>query len=535
MSKEYNNEFYKKHGAHVHADPSRFAKIAELCRGFVLDLACGTGTLADFYKGPYTGIDISDVAVEYAKKIRRKDAKFFVADCTATFKTKNVKYDTIVLAEFLEHIGDDKIVLENVKQLLKPDGRIIVSVPNANRVPDEDHKRTFTIPELRKRFRPLGQVKFYNWLGASHRVLMTIDIGQKSEDLLSLCIFAKNEGKGIETALLSCLDFVDDIVVAVDTKSSDETNEIAKMYADTCVPFVWENSFCKARNYVQSLAKSPWILALDGHEFVEQHDNIKQLLNTDKDSYFVKIVLENGFNFYFPRIVRKEIVWDQDVHNRPNVKKPAKLHNFIIKHDRTNLQSEKAIKERNEQRNKMVNGILKEQLKEDKHNARAWFYLGQQYHFNKDFRKAIKCYRKYIKNSKDPQERWLAYHYIATIYINEKKYLRCLWTCFKSNDELPGRWETYKMIGILYMLIQKYEPACEYFVASLEKPKTTYIYNPEPVDLSQIWDFLGMCLQKLGKDDEARRAWARAVELADKGEMKNKLKAKIEILKRMAK
>ena len=372
MDKNYYNEFFSKHDADVHSNPVRFAETAKLCIGSVLDVACGTGTLADFYNGDYTGCDFSEVAIETARKVRRLGAKFDVADFTLPFPVPEKFYDTIVLAEFLEHIEDDAVVFENITKILKPFGRIIISVPNCDRVPDESHVRTFSIPELRARFRPLGRVKFYNWAGASERVLMTIDVGQKNDDLLTLCIFAKNEEKGLETAVLSCIEFVDEICIIVDNKSTDKTFSLAKMYSDKLQGFVWQDSFCKARNEVQALATYPWVLALDGHEFVSNFSNIKDFLLTDSDSFLVKITLENNFSFMFPRILRKEILWDQDVHNRPLTKKSIPFDSFLIKHDRDNLQSKESTEARNVQRNKMVNDIMNEKLKKTK----VMFVLG---------------------------------------------------------------------------------------------------------------------------------------------------------------
>jgi len=533
MDKKYYNDFFNKFGPDVHSDPVRFSEIAKLCRGSVLDVACGTGTLADFYKGSYTGTDFSDVAIDSARNIRRKSAAFNVADFTQPFEGYIPPFETIVLAEFLEHIENDKIVFENVSKLLMHNGRIIISVPNCDRVPDESHVRTFSIPELRARFRPLGRVKFYNWAGASERVLMTIDVGQRNDDLLTLCIFAKNEEKGLETAVLSCIDFVDEIAIIVDSKSTDKTLSLAKMYADKWQGFDWQNSFCKARNEVQALATYPWILALDGHEFVSNSANIKDFLLTDKDSFLVKITLENNFSFLFPRVLRKEVLWDQDVHNRPLTKKSVSFDSFLIKHDRDNLQSKESTEARNVQRDKMVNDIMNEKLKKNKGDIRAWFYLGQQNHINKNFKKAIYCYKKYLKYSTNKQERWLAYYYIATLQLLMKKYLRCYFTLYKANSEIPDRWEVCKMLGVIHMMIGKFEKGAEFFVESLGISNGHFLYHPELRDDAQTWDFIGLCFQGMKKYDEARRAWKESLKLEKKTENRAILDSRLKILERM--
>jgi glycosyltransferase involved in cell wall biosynthesis len=67
--------------------------------------------------------------------------------------------------------------------------------------------------------------------------MMTCDLGEKNEDLLSLVMIAKDEEKGIENAILSCIEYVDNIVIAVDSRSTDKTLELANLYADTVKTF----------------------------------------------------------------------------------------------------------------------------------------------------------------------------------------------------------------------------------------------------------------------------------------------------------
>ena len=102
--KKYYDRFFANFGPDVHLDPVRFSKIAELCRGRVLDIGCGTGNLSDFYKGPYVGFDISEVAIKKAKTLRRKDAAFDAVDFTREIVQNSLKFDTFVMTEFLEHI-----------------------------------------------------------------------------------------------------------------------------------------------------------------------------------------------------------------------------------------------------------------------------------------------------------------------------------------------------------------------------------------------------------------------------------------------
>jgi len=70
--------FFSNSPLNIHDQPERHQTVEKLCRGVVLDIGCGTGSLSEYYKGEYIGFDISKVAIEKAKEGRRKDAKFFM-------------------------------------------------------------------------------------------------------------------------------------------------------------------------------------------------------------------------------------------------------------------------------------------------------------------------------------------------------------------------------------------------------------------------------------------------------------------------
>ena len=535
MSKKIYNDFFKKYGPNVHTDPIRFNAIAELCQGKVLDIGCGTGDLSDFYNGSYMGIDISDVAIDMAKKIRRETATFITDSAVRPWKDDDVRYDTIVMAEFLEHFKDDAIIFENIRKVSKPNSRLIIAVPNGDRVPDKDHVRQFTVPELRQRFKKLGKVRFHNYEGFKERILLTIDLNQENENLLSLVMPVKNEGKGLEKAILSCLNFVDNIVISVDTESEDNTLQIAKRYADTLKQYKWENSFSEARNFAQEGVETKWIFALDGHEYVEQYENIRGLLNKEQDGIFIKIILEGGFYFYYPRIIRSNIKWVKDVHNYPLCKKIGKYRKFIIMHDRAGGQSKKGSEKRAEQREKMVVGMLTQKIKENKKDCRSMFYLAQLYGSQDKIKEAIKYLRRYLKYSKNVQERWLAYYEIGKLHNRINKPKRALKFLKRAHQELPNRWEVEKRIGTTYMLIKKWEIAAEHLVNSFDINKADFMFNPEQRNNAQTWFFISQCFFALKKYEEAKIALKHAEKSQTDSKWGKLPKAQLKIIKELTK
>ena len=102
--KKFYDDFFSKYPVNVHDGPDRFKAVSALLSGDVLDVACGTGTLADYYSGKYTGVDISDVAIKKAYAVRRAGAKFLTLDFIKAKITESASFDSVYLGEFLEHI-----------------------------------------------------------------------------------------------------------------------------------------------------------------------------------------------------------------------------------------------------------------------------------------------------------------------------------------------------------------------------------------------------------------------------------------------
>jgi len=524
MNPKEQDDFYNQHGINIHTDPSRFSAIAEVCRGSVLDIACGTGDLADFYDGEYLGIDQSVVAIEMAESVPRENAKFLADDVLKLILANPIKQDTVVMAEFLEHIKEWEKYCQLMIGKMKSGARLVITVPNGDRVPDDDHVVEFTVPMMRKIFSSYGRVKFYNYDGFNARILMSLDVGEKIEKRLSLGMFCKNEALGLETAILSCINIVDD-------STTDDTLNIAKRYGEVARLFKWEDSFCKARNLVQSVVTRPWVLILDGHEFVKSSPHLYDMLKFDGDGLMIKVRLEDGFTFDFPRIIRKDVDWEFDVHNNAQCKKVKMYSNFLIQHDRENLQTKEAADMRVAQRTKMIEKVMFDTLKKDKKNSRSYFYLGELYFSLKKYKLARKFWKKYLKYGSNKQERWLVCFNIAAAYIQRGIFPLALHWLKKADKEMPNRWETKKARGLTYLFLYDYEKAVQFLIYSMEGPKEKVIYSPMAFDLFDTWDKVSTCFRRLNRHQECLVALKRALECAKTSELTDNIKQRIKITK----
>ena len=530
MNKNIYNEFYRKFGESIHLDPERFMEIANLCKGEVLDVGCGTGDLADFYDGFYAGIDISDVAIKMANTKERKNANFFCGDITKIKEDGDNKFDTIVLAEILEHLKDDKELFKNLEQWVKPNSRIIITVPNGDRIPIKEHVRDFTVPQLRKRFSEFGKVKFYRWRGFEKRILMTIDLGQKNDNMISLVMIAKNEAQGLENAILSTIDFVDNIVISIDCWSEDDTLKIAERYADTIKRHEWKDDFAKARNFAQEGVKTKWTLCIDGHEYIEKFDGLDEILKEDVEGLMVKVKMENTDAFWTNRIFRSFCKWKYPIHNSIVTKTIKKYKGFIVRHNLTKGQKIGSRIIRTKQRTEMMPRLLKKELKENKKSARAIFYLARWYFTQRKTKKALRMYKKYMKLGTIKGELWYCCWEMALCANALGKHLLALNILDRANTILPNRWEISRQKGLSYMCFESWKKAIIFLTDSFKINKEDFSHNPEKRDNSETWDLIGFCYFQLKEYQQAKIAWQESLR-TDKKKSRIKLnKRRIELI-----
>lgn len=99
----------------------------------VLDAGCGAGYVsADLEpRLKLTGVDIEREAVEFCKKHRR--GKFIQANLEDLPFEKN-SFDLIIFTNTIEHLENPHLALSQLKQVLKPGGKLFVTTENYNNI-----------------------------------------------------------------------------------------------------------------------------------------------------------------------------------------------------------------------------------------------------------------------------------------------------------------------------------------------------------------------------------------------------------------
>jgi SAM-dependent methyltransferase len=195
------------------------AALDRYCQGkTVLDFGSGVGSISLYLanKGQQvTGIELSEKAVAVAQQSAEKfgltkQVKFLRQDI---FKTGlKQKFDFVICSEVLEHLPDDAQALDKIHSLVKPTGRILVSVPSANAslikfgvIKNFDawsgHLRRYTIESLTKQLRGVGFKTIYS---------------KQNEGIIRDALFVFPRFGGQIVRLANRLAFISDLLTVVD-------------------------------------------------------------------------------------------------------------------------------------------------------------------------------------------------------------------------------------------------------------------------------------------------------------------------------
>jgi glycosyltransferase involved in cell wall biosynthesis len=350
---------------------------------------------------------------------------------------------------------------------------------------------------------------------------------------LALVMVVKNEEKGLEKAILSCKNFVNEIIIAVDSSSEDGTLEIAKKYATEYKIFEWDDDFSAARNFAHEGVKSDYILFLDGHEYVEKCENLQKYLSADFDGLLVSIKMETGAEFRSPRIYKNGCQFSGRVHEKVLCKKVMPFPYFIIQHNRISGQAKGAADIREQQRGDMMERIMALEAAQDNSNVRATFHLALYYHSIAKYKLAFMYEKLYLKYSKLPGERYYLLFHRSLVFLSLGKRFRAFWALSRAESEEPKRWETEKLRGMILFEAGKYEKALVSLVNSFNQNEKEYAYKPWPRDDAGTWNLIGECFFRRGVYAKACTAFEQASEQAE-GKQKYFFQQRAKLMEKIA-
>jgi glycosyltransferase involved in cell wall biosynthesis/2-polyprenyl-3-methyl-5-hydroxy-6-metoxy-1,4-benzoquinol methylase len=281
----------------------------------VLDYGCAHGHYTiPFAKAfsvcEFVGVDISDRAVNAARKWAERDkvenVTFVRGDQSVLAGGELGKFDVIVAGEVVEHVWDYNKLLNDLKELLRPGGCLIVTTPcgrwehsgtvafrtgrehlhHFERADIEDICRGHEVSVLHA---PAGHDRsgfsLGSWVWAVWPTqsipFWTVDYERKLAEYaprqtVAACLIVRDGEKTLRRCVESFVDWVDEIIISIDPATSDRTLEIcAHLVADfphrSIVYGIGEKSaqrdgFEEARNETIDKATADWIIWIDSDE-----------------------------------------------------------------------------------------------------------------------------------------------------------------------------------------------------------------------------------------------------------------------------
>jgi ubiquinone/menaquinone biosynthesis C-methylase UbiE len=127
----------------------------------ILDIGCGTGAMLDELApfGPVVGADFSPEALQFCVT-RGVGANLARAD-VRRLPFADASFDVVTAMDIVEHIDDDKAASCEIFRVLRPGGRLLVTVPAFSSLWSEHdealhHHRRYTVPRLKDLFQRVG-------------------------------------------------------------------------------------------------------------------------------------------------------------------------------------------------------------------------------------------------------------------------------------------------------------------------------------------------------------------------------------------
>ncbi|MCX2744803.1 class I SAM-dependent methyltransferase [Mangrovivirga sp. M17] len=111
-------------------------KFLNISDPILLDVGAGTGYFVNFCNKNGMQADGFEPDAD-ARKVAKNTHGFSLID---NWEKINKKYDVITMWHVLEHVPDLKIQLEKLKQILKPQGVLIIAVPNRESLDEKHYK-----------------------------------------------------------------------------------------------------------------------------------------------------------------------------------------------------------------------------------------------------------------------------------------------------------------------------------------------------------------------------------------------------------
>lgn len=356
-------------------------------------------------------------------------------------------------------------------------------------------------------------------------------------ETISACIIVKDGAETILRALESVKDQVDEIIIHIDTDTTDNTMEVVSEWGGSVCgdrhPYVmWQSylfdGFGDARNLVAQEATGNWILILDADEELAPGCDLHELIDEDHDivSFRVTSPVGNGGSVQpvSYRLYRKgKARYKRRVHNTLNFDGDCRFRTS----EATIIHTGYALSpEQMKAKYKRTEDLLGLQMQDDilDRDSLAYDYmcLVQTYRNQNRWRDVISAYHAafdILDTSDLVEQHTMCDAMIA--YMELKDHERAIGVGLELLEKYPDNLDANYHLGMAYFHIQEWSLAANYlsFYLVLVPEVTAPGFVSNLVLLSgksegAAWNNIALCALKMGNATAALFAFKKAEEMA---------------------
>ena len=258
-----------------------------------------------------TGIDIDASNIEKARKWA-KEAGYEDRITLIHGSLNDIPpglYDCIICSELLEHTPIPALYVDGLCDHLSPNGFFIGTAPSGpwEAIGYRDHPgwrshlHHFERQDLNEMFGHMREYKLVSipWQGIFGHLMFSFrktegtvcgfinyerKLAQQAPyETLSVCMIAYNEEFTIGRTLKNIREIADEIIIGIDEKTTDRTEEICKSFGAQIfiIKSPLEQGFDEARNATIAKAMMDWVLWIDADETFENMANLGRYLRAN--------------------------------------------------------------------------------------------------------------------------------------------------------------------------------------------------------------------------------------------------------------
>lgn len=249
---------------------------------------------------------------------------------------------------------------------------------------------------------------------------------------LSISLLASNRRESVARCLDSLKPLLMRIpseLIVVLTEKNQEIYEIASLYTDQIIPFVWCNDFSAARNAGLKIAKGEWFLYIDDDEWFEDPAEICDFFNSEENRHFnsASYIVRNyqkwdGVQYidvHVCRMIRMnpEIHFQSPIHeNLTPIKGPRKYFNTYVHHYGYVENTSRA----NFTKTSRNIPLLISEISKQPSNIKNYLQIVQEFIAEKKWRQAEEYCRNGLsfcsKHTPEAYRNWLGVHLTDILY-----------------------------------------------------------------------------------------------------------------------